>query len=116
MIANIDEGRLKICVGKLKMCVGNQILDVTCPGATSISEILISLVTHIHKNTNMQVFVYISIYIYIYIRDKRISEIQLARGQVTSKIYWPTHIFNLPTHIFNLPSSILANIPTFLIV
>ena len=44
MLAYIDEGRLKICVGKLKMCVGNKILEVTCPRATSISEILISLI------------------------------------------------------------------------
>ena len=43
MLAYIDEGRLKICVGKLKMCVGNKILEVTCPRATSILEILISL-------------------------------------------------------------------------
>ena len=64
----------------------------------------------------MYVYEYINIYVYIYIRDIRISEIDVARGQVTSKILLPTHIFNLPTHIFNLPSSILANIPIFLIV
>ena len=43
MLANIDEGNMKICVGNMKMCVGNQILEVGCPRATSISEILISL-------------------------------------------------------------------------
>ena len=43
MLANIDEGNMKICVGNMKMCVGNQILEVECPRATSISEILISL-------------------------------------------------------------------------
>ena len=56
------------------------------------------------------------IFINISIRDVRISEIERAQVQVTSKIYWPTHIFNLPTHIFSLPSLILANIATFLIV
>ena len=43
MLANIDEGNMKICVGIMKMCVGTQILEVECPRASSISEILISL-------------------------------------------------------------------------
>ena len=47
MLANIDEGRLKICVGKLKMCVGQLILEVTCPRASSISEIILSLIPNV---------------------------------------------------------------------
>ena len=41
-------------------------------------------------------------------RDIRISEIEVARGHSTSKIWLPTHIFMLPTHFFMLPSSVLA--------
>ena len=55
MLANIDEGNMKICVGNMKMCVGNQILEVGCPRATSISEILISLIC---RNKNIYMFLY----------------------------------------------------------
>ena len=56
MLGNTNEVRLKICVGKLKMCVGNKILEVTCPQATLISEIIISLLYNIYNLSYLHMY------------------------------------------------------------